>query len=210
MPIYVRQTEKLGDINHDSKDMAKVYGKDKLVFNKYLKAGTVLYDKLSIFYDPKLVYNDTSSNYIQPEIVAKYNTSQGGINLGKRLKQVKNGIIIKTAQVWVKTPQSSETSNFIVGSSYWGMTTFLSAYGFGSQSLPNEIKLPLKQFKDGVSFTLIYSASGTWYWQANGIIKFYVADNQLQVDLTPAQGVMNVNEVNNIYLSPIVSSITAY
>lgn len=44
MPIYVKQSSKLGDINHRSKDMGKVYGKDMLVFQHYVKAGTIIFN----------------------------------------------------------------------------------------------------------------------------------------------------------------------
>lgn len=41
MPIYVKQTDKLGNINHASKDMQAVYHEDKKVFGKYISINQI-------------------------------------------------------------------------------------------------------------------------------------------------------------------------
>lgn len=190
MPMYVKQTDKLGNINHANKDMAKVYGKDKLVFQRYLPNGTVLYDTLSAYGGSGI-----TSGFIAPEIKKYYDFGKPGIAIP--FSKIKNGIQIQTSSV---TYQDRATSNVLGGA--------ISGGYFAVSGLPTSFKISKKS--PTVSFNFDPDFGTDAKLVSPGQLVFSIKNDSLIVGMSEIQANFSFVGIRSMPIYPIIKTITTY
>ncbi|MEN2307931.1 hypothetical protein [Lentilactobacillus parabuchneri] len=190
MPIYVKQTDKLGNINHASKDMAKVYGKNKLVFQHYLPAGTVLYDILSAYGGTGI-----TSGFITPEIKKYYDFGKPSIAIP--FSKIKNGIQIQTSSV---TYQDKATSNVLASA--------ISGGYFAVSGLPTSFQISKKSPTVSFDFAPDFGTDATLI--SPGKLFFSIKNDSLVVDMSEIQANFSFVGIRSMPVYPIIKTITTY